>query len=154
MLKTVKGQQEVGIDAKGRLIIPSKFRSFLDERVTLALVKGPSIWVLNEDAWEKIIKREGLEDFSIMDEEKSAFATYLSSSAEEIQIDKQNRILIPTAHREFVQLKDTAMIVSSLYWLEIWNKNIWLQVYRENQAKFGKRFMNGLQNQKSGENYK
>lgn len=151
MLKTIRGQQEVGIDAKGRLIIPSKFRYFLDDTVTLTFFNG-SILVLNEDMWQKIIKREGLEDYSLRDEIAAGFATHFASNSEDVQIDKQNRILIPTKHREKAGLKDIAVIVGCLQWLEIWNKDNWFEEDRKNQEKFGKRFANGLQNQKSGEN--
>ena len=119
------GEYSHTIDAKGRLIIPAKFRDELGE--DFVLTKGLdgclSIYPNNEckDFEEK------LKALPHNDKNARAFVRFFVSSATQCELDKQGRILVPVTLREFAGLSKDVVLTGNLTRIEIWSKEKWME---------------------------
>lgn len=117
------GHFENSINDKGRLSIPSKFRSLLNEEgggilvVTKALDNCLVAYAPEE--WEKTVKKaSGLSSVRKAD---IFYKRHIMGSAEECQLDMQGRILIPAHLREYAGLKKKCLCVGIGDRFEIWD---------------------------------
>ena len=111
------GEYEHTIDAKGRMFLPSKFRTELGERVYVTMGLDGCICIYPTEEWNKFIKK--------LDEVPSVRARhvkrYLCRSAVETDVDAQGRILIPLSHREKAKLGRTVTVIGVDEKAEVWN---------------------------------
>ena len=122
-----RGRYEYSIDSKGRISIPAKFRDVLNGKDTNGL------FVTNEfdaclvayptDEWRKLEER--VSAVTDIRKEIKAYRRFFISSAVECYIDKQGRILIPPALRDYAELKKDVVFVGMLNKFEIWSKENW-----------------------------
>lgn len=111
------------VDAKGRLIIPSKFREVLgDEFVVTKGLDGCLFVYANED-WS--IFAQKLTSLPLVDDDARDFARFFLAGAISVEVDKQGRILLPSNLREFAQLDKDVILAGVGSRVEIWNKDVW-----------------------------
>ena len=117
------GEYNHTIDAKGRLIVPSKFRELLGEE--FVLTKGLdgclSIYPMNE--WKNFEKKLGTLPFN--DKNARAFVRFFVAGAAQCELDKQGRILVPATLREFAGLDKDVILTGNISRIEIWGKGQW-----------------------------
>jgi len=119
-----RGQFEHAIDEKGRLSIPAKLREALREEKTLVLTSSDGYltayplteWRLLEDRIRANprLKRD-LRDYLRL----------VYSSAEDVAIDGQGRILIPQALRQRAGISRDVIIIGVMDQIEIWDRARW-----------------------------
>ena len=115
------------IDSKGRLSIPSQFRSILhqkyktDKIIVTSLDKSLSAYPISE--WFAI--QNELQKLPKFDPKVRRFKLLFISGATECSFDKQGRILIPPALREHAGLKKEVLIAGVIERFEIWDKKRW-----------------------------
>lgn len=119
------GTFEHSLDDKGRVVLPSTFRSHLADRGYLTKLDGClGLWTPEEfaDVTARLIEkvREGLAPHDA----RRAF----SSDAHEVRPDSQGRITIPQRLREFAHLERDAVVVGALERIEIWDAARWQEV--------------------------
>ncbi len=114
------------IDAKGRVIIPARFRDIIKagggEGVMLTKLDG-GLFAYTYEQWASVENR-------IMSQaEKSSsmrtFRRVFVGGAFECAFDKQHRILIPPSLRSDASLKKEIVIVGVLDHFEIWSRSGW-----------------------------
>ena len=114
------------IDAKGRIIIPARFRSVIRAgggQGVMVSRRGPGLWVYTHDEWGKIEANfAAVQDKS---DELQRFMRVFLGGAFECSCDKQDRILIPPALRELAGLDRDIVIVGVLNRFEIWSRDNW-----------------------------
>lgn len=129
------GHYEHTLDDKGRLAIPAKFRDRLGDAVVLT--NGHGMCILGYPAAEWELVEKAMDGLSAARKEDVDLLRLIYSRAEDCEIDKQGRILLPAKLREYAQIKDAVMVVGMGRWFEIWNKDNWqpeqarLEVNRE-----------------------
>lgn len=132
-----RGRYNNGVDSKGRLAVPVKFREVLaanfDERLIITHY-DKCLWAYPVSVWQelenKIIK---LPQFL---EEVKALQRVFVSAAIECPLDKQGRILLPQTLREYAGLENSeAILVGMTQRIEIWAKDRWEEVFAESQKK-------------------
>lgn len=116
------GEFDHSIDAKGRIIIPSKFREDLgDEFVVTAGLDG-CLFVYPKTEWEtfsmELAKLPGTK-------EARQLQRYFLAKAAACEVDKQGRALIPMKLRECAGLDKDIVFVGVLNKIEIWSKERW-----------------------------
>lgn len=118
------GEYSHTIDAKGRLIVPSKLREQLGEEfiVTKGL-DGHCLSVYPMEEWE--VLQNKLRMLPMNSADGRTVARYLMAGAALCELDKQGRILLPAVLREFAQLEKEVVLVGVLERVEIWNKYKW-----------------------------
>ena len=95
----LKGEYSHNIDAKGRLIIPAKFRDDLGENFVIKKGMENCLYVYPEDEWNDFEKK--LNALPTTTEKKtSAFANFFQRSAADGELDKQGRTLIQNLIRK------------------------------------------------------
>lgn len=127
MQTSFKGKSIHAINETGRVSIPSKFRDILKSKYgdeTLVLVTmGTHIVAYPIYEWGKLEKK--WDENPPTDINVKRFLRYLYSTAEEVSVDKQGRILIPQILRESIKLKNECVITGQRNRVEIWPVEKW-----------------------------
>ncbi len=114
------GEYNHTIDAKGRLIIPSKFREALGD--TFVVTKGLDGCLFVYDNTEWTAFEEKLKSLPITNKDARKFTRFFLAGAAEVEIDKQGRILVPNVLREFAELNKDVVLIGVASRIEIWSK--------------------------------
>lgn len=119
------GEYSHSIDAKGRMIMPSKFRK--DELGEIFYVtKGTEqcLFIYSREEWAKF--EEKLAGLPITtNPEASAFARFFLSGAAECEVDKLGRINIPANLREYAGLTKDVKVLGVRSRIEVWDASSW-----------------------------
>lgn len=124
------------LDDKGRLSFPSRFREVLRQYESEVLIAIPwerhlRTYPLAE--WENI-ENKLKEDESGLSEDLDKIIRFFESESFECVLDKQGRILLPSALRTTLGLKRDVVLIGMIDRVEIWDKETWdveRQVSRE-----------------------
>jgi MraZ protein len=131
-----RGRFEHGIDNKGRLSVPSKFREILssnfDERLFITNFDG-CLWAYPAAEWQKV--EDKVAALPQMRDEVKAFQRVFISAAVECPIDGSGRILLPTTLREYAGITKDVVLVGMTNRIEIWSRERWQQKFDESQKK-------------------
>ncbi|MCM1124188.1 MAG: division/cell wall cluster transcriptional repressor MraZ [Eubacterium sp.] len=114
------GEYNHTIDAKGRLIVPSKFRESLGD--TFVVTKGLDGCLFVYDNAEWTAFEEKLKSLPITNKEARQFVRFFLAGAAEVEVDKQGRILVPNILREFAQINKDVVLIGVASRIEIWSK--------------------------------
>ena len=117
------GEYSHSIDEKGRLIIPSKFRFELGETFVLTRGLDGCLCVYPQSEWN--ILEEKLRNLPLTNKNARTITSFLVSGAASCELDKQGRILVPTALREYAGLEKDVVVTGNLERIEIWDKAKW-----------------------------
>lgn len=117
------GEYNHTIDAKGRLIIPAKFREVLGDEFVVTKGMDGCLFVFDNSEWQ--VFAEKLRSLPMIDKEVRQFTRFFLAGAASVEVDNQGRILLPSVLRDFAGItKDTVLIgVGSR--IEIWSKDRW-----------------------------
>lgn len=128
------GEYQHSIDAKGRMIVPAKFRELLGE--TFVLTRGLDHCILGYpmDEWRKLEQK--LKDLPMTKKDARAFARFFFSGASEIELDKQGRINIPSTLINHANLEKECIILGVSSKIEIWAKAAWDSYLEESSESF------------------
>lgn len=122
------GKFNHGLDAKGRMTIPSQLRKELGE--VCYLVRGPKPYlnVYSAEGWEKFCARfEGQTQTDSGD-----LLRFLFANAATCELDTQGRILIPAELREYAGIDKNVTIVGVPGRVEIWDA----ETYRASEETY------------------
>ncbi len=120
MLNLFRGEYVHNIDAKGRLIIPAKFREELGENFVVTKEMDGCLGVYSEDEWTKFEAK-----LKTLPRNKFNVVRFYTSSAVDTGWDKQGRVLLSPALREFAGLEKEVVVTGVLERVEIWDKVRW-----------------------------
>ena len=119
------GEYEHSLDAKGRLIMPSKLRIDIGESFIITKGLDGCLFVFSQNEWNNFETK--LKTLPLSDKNARNFVRFFLSGATECEIDKQGRFLIPNNLRVAANLEKEVVVIGVGTRLEIWNKNIWQQ---------------------------
>lgn len=125
------GKYYYTLDPKGRLIIPAPFREIISSNY------NPKLFVVNDifdkclhiypqEEWTRI--EEKVRQLPKTKEEVKIYMRRVISSAQEVELDKQGRILVPASLREDAGLKSDIVIVGQVEKIELWDRIEWDEV--------------------------
>ncbi|NLL43714.1 MAG: division/cell wall cluster transcriptional repressor MraZ [Firmicutes bacterium] len=117
------GEYQHGLDAKGRLIIPAKFREELGEGAVITRGLDNCLFLFPKDEW--FVLEEKLKTLPLTKRDARQFVRFLFSGATECELDKQGRINIPQNLREFASIEKDAVVIGVSSRVEIWSKESW-----------------------------
>ena len=117
------GEYNHTIDAKGRLIVPSKFREALGDEFVVTKGMDGCLFVFDNSEWQAFVKK--LRDLPMIDKEARQFTRFFLAGAASLEVDKQGRILLPQILREFADLQKEVVLVGVLSRIEIWSRQRW-----------------------------
>lgn len=117
------GQYSNKIDDKGRLAIPSKFRSDLTGGAIVTKGLDGCLFVYTRQDWLSLADR--LTTLPLSAANARAFARQLLAGAMDVDIDKQGRIVLPAYLRQFAKLKSSVIVAGVHNRFEIWDESAW-----------------------------
>lgn len=111
------------IDAKGRVILPSDFRSELGE--TFVITKGLDgcLFIYGQTEWDALSGK--LRQMSLAKPEARAVARFFFSGARTLDCDKQGRFLVPPSLRAHAKLKKDVVLIGVCDRVELWDRGTW-----------------------------
>ena len=117
------GEYEHSLDAKGRLIMPSKLREDMGEKFIVTKGLDGCLFGFSKNEWQNF--EEKLKTLPLTNKNARDFVRFFLSGATECEIDKQGRFLIVGNLREYANLEKDVVIIGVGTRLEIWNKDKW-----------------------------
>jgi MraZ protein len=111
------------IDAKGRLALPARFRSQLEEGSVLTRGADRSLALYPADSWRALCDR--IAELPTTDPALRTFRRFLFAEAMAIELDSQGRFLIPQSLRTFAGLEREVVIVGLHTMIEICSATAW-----------------------------
>lgn len=113
------GSNNHNIDDKGRLTLPAKWRAELASGVVVTRGLDDCLFVFPQSKFESIAAE--IDQAGIEFADARAWARYIAGMAEQIEVDKQGRILIPENLRGFANLNGEVVVLGVVSRIEIWN---------------------------------
>lgn len=126
------GEFSHAIDAKGRLIIPAKFREQLGGRVVITRGMDGCLFGYPLKEWHHLEKQ--MRQLSLTKKNARAFVRFMYSAATECEFDKQGRVNIPQTLRDHADLTKKCVIVGVSERFEIWNSERWQKYTKETES--------------------
>lgn len=123
MIVMFMGEYNHTIDAKGRLIVPSKFRDALGDEFVITKGLDGCLFVYDNKEWTAF--EEKLKSLPLTNKDARQFVRFFLAGAANVEVDKQGRILVPANLREFAKLSKDVVLVGVASRIEIWSKEIW-----------------------------
>jgi MraZ protein len=125
------------IDAKGRIIIPSRFRNILKADKVYGVVvsnKDDCLYAYTFSEWEKVENKI----LSTKTNAMADFRRFFLGNSCECMCDRQDRILIPKSLRKYANLEKDIVLVGNLDRFEIWDRTLWDNINKEMEQKLKK----------------
>ncbi|MBI5055963.1 MAG: division/cell wall cluster transcriptional repressor MraZ [Nitrospirae bacterium] len=122
------GKYYYTVDPKGRIIIPSPLRKIISDHYNTKLFVTNALFdrclhIYPLEEWNKL--EEKVRTLPKMDKDIKLFNRRVIASATECEVDKQGRILVPSALREDADINGDIVIVGQIEKIELWNKKQW-----------------------------
>ncbi len=117
------GIYQNSIDAKNRLIIPSKFRDELGYKCVLGKGLDECLVIYTMDAWQELQAK--LAQLPTSDPDARAFTRYILKNSTDCEIDKQGRTVIPQTWRDMVGIQKDLVTIGMLDRIEIWAREVY-----------------------------
>ena len=134
------GEYNHGIDNKGRLILPSRFREVSKEHgvekffVTRGLDR--CIFMFADSQWRA--EEQKFKNLSFTKQEARHFNRLFFSGAVEVSPDKQGRFVLPQYLKYFAGIKKDAVVIGVSNRIEIWQTQAWQEFYTRTSVDFEK----------------
>lgn len=124
------GEYDHALDSKNRIIVPSKFREELGNKFILTKGLDGCLYAYPLGEWE--ILEQKLKKLPLTSKNARAFVRFFFSGANEIDMDKQGRSLIPQNLLEYAEIKKEIVSIGVSNRLEIWSKEKWEEYNNSN----------------------
>jgi MraZ protein len=129
--RVLRGSHQAKIDEKGRLKLPTSFRSYIDATWKTSIVyltsddsTGRYVRVYPLPVWESIELK--LLKMPSTDLARRRFQRWTSLYGQEGEVDTQGRVLIPPQLREPALMNGDVVVLGSGDFLEVWNRDRFL----------------------------
>ena len=125
------GEYHHNIDDKKRMIIPSKYREDLGEKVIVTRGLEGCLFVYSETEWNQIVSK--LKTLPFTKKDARSFVRFFLSGATVCEFDKQGRIKISIPLAEYASLTKECVVIGVNDRLEIWSEAVWNNFMKENE---------------------
>ena len=134
-----KGSDPINMDAKGRMAIPTRYRTMLDEICSGDLVitidmKSTCLTLSPLPEWKKF--EEKVAALPALDDLAEMLSRFVVGQAKDLQVDGSGRILIPPELRDYAQLEKKLVLVGRTRRLEIWSEDNWNAERQKSQENY------------------
>ncbi len=119
------GEYNHSVDAKGRVIVPSRFRELLGDEFIVTKGLDHCLYAYDNAGWAEFEKK--LSELPSTSRETRKLSRFYLAGATSCEVDKQGRILLPAVLRSFARIEKDAVLVGNGNHVEIWDKDSWNQ---------------------------
>ena len=125
----LRGNNPATVDGKGRLKIPSAFKTILDQNYGtdfyVTSLDGLSVRIYPLLVWREI--EDKLVPLPSMNKSVKKFLDRTNYYGQMSRADSQGRILIPSVLRESAAMQGEVAVLGYLKYLEVWNNQRYLE---------------------------
>ncbi|MEE0264132.1 MAG: division/cell wall cluster transcriptional repressor MraZ [Acutalibacteraceae bacterium] len=115
------GSYQHNIDAKGRVIIPAKFREELGESFYVTMGINNCLFVLSKEQWDLFLDKLANQPIATATD----IVRFFCAGATEAVPNAQGRILLPEHLRKYAGIDKDVTVIGSGNRVEIWNTDSW-----------------------------
>ena len=130
----LRGNHRAKVDEKGRLKIPAAFLGELRESgekgFFVTSLNGLSARIYPMEEWEKIEK--ALTRVGSINRTKKKFLNLANYYGQQVRLDKQGRVLMPSILRESAAMKGEVDVLGMLTCLDVWNHSRYIDDIKKN----------------------
>lgn len=129
-MRKFRGVSNLSLDAKGRIVLPARYRERLAEICDSQLVvtidtDQPCLLIYPLAEWELI--EEKIEDLPSFNPTTRRIQRLLIGHATDIEVDANGRMLLSNPLREYAQLGKKVVLIGQGKKFELWDEAIWNQ---------------------------
>ena len=117
------GEYELKVDYKGRIAIPAKLREAFRDGLVLARGFDRCLTVYTKAEWWKVADR--LASSSPTQINSRRLARFTFSGAFDLEMDRQGRVMVPSALRQYAGVNDEVVVIGAYNHLQIWSRDLW-----------------------------
>lgn len=123
-----RGINNINLDAKGRMAVPTRYRQPLYETANGSLVitinhSERCLWIMPINEW--LILENKVAQLPNMNSHAQRLQRILIGHATEADMDKSGRLLIPPPLRDFAGLDKHVVLVGQVNKFELWSEPVW-----------------------------
>jgi MraZ protein len=122
-----RGANKLTLDAKGRMVMPTRYRERLQERCGGKLVvtvdKDQCLLIYPLPDWEEIERK--LMRLPTLDPRARRLQRLMVGHATDLELDGHGRVLLPANLREYGLLTRDAMLIGQGVRFELWDEARW-----------------------------
>ncbi len=123
-----RGINTITIDTKGRLAIPTRYRSALgaEEKVPLVVTidtEETCLLLYTATQWQLI--ENNLQKLPSFNAAARRIQRLLIGHATDVELDSNGRVLLPTVLRTYAQLEKDVVMIGQGNKFEVWNQELW-----------------------------
>lgn len=122
------------LDDKGRIILPAKFRDELANGLVLARGQERCIYVFSAEGFASQVEK--IRQAPLTSKLARDYVRIFLSGASDERPDKQHRVTIPPALREYAGLDRDLTVIGAGDRAEIWATEAWNAYYAEKEEAF------------------
>lgn len=132
----ITGEYRYSLDEKGRLMIPARVRAEITGNV-LVLTRGIDrcLWLFPPEQW-KSKSEQLLASTSLFHEKDRLIHRRIVAPAQEVDIDRSGRIVVPPTLREYAGLAKDCIVLGMLTHLEVWDEPAYRQYWEASEGRF------------------
>ncbi len=119
----LSGEFDHTIDPKGRITLPARYRDYFSRGAVLVRFQDdePCVRVYHSDAWREFDEKY-LEPLNVFENAADSWRMReIYRNQDEVEPDKQGRVLIPSQRIKELDLSGKVKILGNRTHLEIWN---------------------------------
>ena len=128
------GSFEHTLDNKNRLLLPSRFRGELGSKLFVMKGYEGSLAIYPQEQFDKYLAK--LQSLPFESKLSRDFERVALSSVFELDVDKVNRIQIPTALVNKYSISKNVVVVGLIDHIEVWSKDKWDAYVKDNEAEY------------------
>ena len=122
-----RGANKLTLDAKGRMVMPTRYRERLQERcggkLVITVDKDQCLLIYPLPDWEEIERK--LMRLPTLNPQARRLQRLMVGHATDLEIDGHGRVLLPPKLREFALLTRDAMLIGQGVRFELWDEARW-----------------------------
>ncbi len=122
------------LDEKGRLILPAKFRDDLAEGLVITRGQERCLYVFGESEFAQMHER--IREAPITSKQGRDYLRVFLSGAHAETPDKQGRVTVPPALRQYAGLDRDLAVIGAGSRAEIWDAEAWQNYLAEQESAF------------------
>ncbi len=123
-----RGVNNISLDAKGRMAIPTRYRELIEERCAGQLV-------ITIDTEERCLLLYPIQDWESLERDLARLPSFnkvarrvqrlLVGHATDVELDTSGRLLVPPPLRQFASLDKKAVLIGQGRKFELWGEETW-----------------------------
>ena len=126
-LKMFRGANKLTLDAKGRMVMPTRYRERLQElcggKLVVTVDKDQCLLIYPLPDWEEIERK--LMRLPTLNPHARSLQRLMVGHATDLELDGHGRVLLPPKLREFGLLTRDAMLIGQGSRFELWDEARW-----------------------------